>query len=127
MHTRFRAKGLVLAALIALLALPSALLALPKPGQPGRGFRLAARAIGAITINRVYCGLASSGEVCVDSTNSPSIGGGFWPKGSPMQYVFNSGLQMGGVIDSTLVGFGWAGDTTGAMFFNARGDGHGNQ
>ena len=123
MHSRFRAKGValaVLAALTALLALPGTSLAKPKPGAPGRGFRLQARAIGAITINRVYCGLAATGEVCVDSTNSSTIGGGYWPKGSPQQYVFNSGLQAAGSIQDTL-GWAWAGDTTGAFFFDPKG------
>ena len=123
MHSRFRAKGValaVLAALTALLALPGTSLAKPKPGVPGRGFRLQARAIGAITINRIYCGLAATGEVCVDSTNSSTIGGGYWPKGSPQQYVFNSGLQAAGAID-TAGGWAWAGDTTGAFFFDPKG------
>jgi hypothetical protein len=110
----------VLAALTALLALPGTSLAKPKPGVGGRGFRLQARAIGAITINRVYCGLAATGEVCVDSTNSSTIGGGYWPKGSPQQYVFNSGLQAAGAIQDTL-GWAWAGDTTGAFFFDPKG------
>jgi len=90
----------------------------PKPGV-GRGFRLFARSLGAITINRVYCGLATTGEVCVDSTNSSTIGGGFWPKGTADQYVFNSGLQIAGIIGSD--GGAWAGDTTGAFFFDPKG------
>ena len=123
MHSRFRAKGValaVLAALVALLALPGTSLAKPKPGVTGRGFRLQARAIGAITINRVYCGLSATGEVCVDSTNSSTIGGGYWPKGSPQQYVFNSGLQAAGAIAGTNE-WAWAGDTTGAFFFDPKG------
>ena len=123
MHSRFRAKGVLLAmlaALTALLVVPGTSLAKPKPGVPGRGFRLQARAIGAITINRVYCGLAATGEVCVDSTNSSTIGGGYWPKGSPQQYVFNSGLQAAGAIDTTG-NWAWAGDTTGAFFFDPKG------
>jgi hypothetical protein len=123
MHSRFRAKGVllaVLAALTALLVLPGTSLAKPKPGVPGRGFRLQARAIGAITVNRVYCGLSATGEVCVDSTNSSTIGGGYWPKGSPQQYVFNSGLQAAGAIED-VGGWAWAGDTTGAFFFDPKG------
>ena len=125
MHSRFRAKGVtlaVLAALTALLVLPGTSLAKPQPGAAGRGFRLQARAIGAITINRVYCGLAATGEICVDSTNSSTIGGGYWPKGSPQQYVFNSGLQAAGAIDTAgQATFTWAGDTTGAFFFDPKG------
>ncbi|HET6578213.1 MAG TPA: hypothetical protein VFG66_07820 [Gemmatimonadales bacterium] len=92
----------------------------PKPGAPGkRGFRLFARTLGALTVNRVLCGLNSDGEVCVDSTNSSTIGGGFWPKGTADQYVFNSGLQIAGVVGSD--GGDWAGDTTGAFFFDPKG------
>jgi hypothetical protein len=123
MHSRFRAKSVTLTALAALLALltvPGTLLAKPKPGVPGRGFRLQARAIGALTINRVYCGLAATGEICVDSTNSSTIGGGYWPKGSPQQYVFNSGLQAAGKVDTTG-NWAWSGDTTGAFFFDPKG------
>mgnify|MGYP003694297137 CR=1 FL=1 len=107
------------AALIALAIaalLPSVADALPKPGAKPRGFRLFARSgsvLGALTGNRVYCGLATDGRVCVDSTNSSTIGGGFWPKGTPDQYVFNSGLQLAGIIGTD--GGVWAGDTVGAF------------
>ena len=125
MHSRFRAKSVTLtalAALLALLVLPGALLAKPKPGTPGRGFRLMARATGAMTVNRIYCGLSSTGEICVDSLGSSTIGGGFWPKGSPQQYVFNSGLQVAGAVDPAAVTatFPWD-DTTGAFFFDPKG------
>jgi hypothetical protein len=91
----------------------------PKPAAKKR-FRLFARALGAFTINRIYCGLNSDGEVCVDSTNSSVIGGGFWPKGTPDQYVFNSGLQIAGVVGSDA-NPEWQGDTTGAFFFDPKG------
>jgi hypothetical protein len=92
----------------------------PKPTAKKRSFRLFARALGAFTINRIYCGLNSDGEVCVDSTNSSVIGGGFWPKGTPDQYVFNSGLQIAGVVGSDA-NPEWQGDTTGAFFFDPKG------
>jgi hypothetical protein len=123
MHSRIRAQGVMLAGLLALvaaLATPATLTARPQPGAQRTGFRLFARAIGALTINRVYCGLSSTGEICVDSTGSSTIGGGYWPKGGPNQYVFNSGMQMGGIIDPAS-GFKWAGDTTGAFFFDPKG------
>jgi hypothetical protein len=91
----------------------------PKPG-PKKSFRLFARTLGAFTINRVYCGLNSDGEVCVDSTNSSTIGGGFWPKGTADQYVFNSGLQIAGIIGNDA-NPEWQGDTTGAFFFDPKG------
>jgi hypothetical protein len=115
-------KGLLLAALVAFLAttlLPATAAAGPEPGTRKKGFRLFARALGAMTINRVYCGLSADGQVCVDSTNSSTIGGGFWPKGTPDQYVFNSGMQVAGVIGTD--GGPWANDTTGGFFFDATG------
>jgi hypothetical protein len=99
----------------------------PKPGANApRGFRLFARSLGALTINRIYCGLAADGRICVDSTNSSTIGGGFWPKGTADQYVFNSGLQIAGIVGAD--GGPWAGDTTGAFFFDPKGTTeHGDQ
>ncbi len=125
MHSRFGKRGALVAGLLALAIAamtPSVAAARPEPGVKPRGFRLFARSLGAMTINRVYCGLATTGEVCVDSLNSSTIGGGFWPKGTPDQYVFNSGLQIAGVIGGSKPANPWGGDTTGAFFFDARGD-----
>src|SRR5437773_2388114 len=128
MHSFLRTRTVLVAALcslgLAVLA-PTASAATapakPKPGVPAkRGFRLFARTLGAMTINRVVCGLNSDGEVCVDSTNSSVIGGGFWPKGTPDQYVFNSGLQIAGIIGDDA-NPEWVGDTTGAFFFDPKG------
>ena len=69
---------------------------------------------------------SSSGEICVDSTNSSTIGGGFWPKGTADQYVFNSGIQVAGLIGPDA-NPEWAGDTTGAQFFSPRGDNVGEE
>src|SRR5262245_30320275 len=129
MHSLFRSRSARVSALLALmLAVVTPTLASAKPGpgvKPG-GFRLFARTLGALTIHRVYCGLTDDGRVCVDSLGSSTVGGGFWPKGTADQYVFNSGLQLAGVIGSD--GGPWAGDTTGAYFFDARGDQlHGEQ
>jgi hypothetical protein len=121
MQSTFRTRGATLAGLLvlAMAALtPSLAEAKPEPGAK-RGFRLFARPLGAMTINRVLCGLTSTGEICVDSTNSSTIGGGFWPKGTADQYVFNTGLQLAGIIGSD--GGPWAGDTTGAFFFDPKG------
>jgi hypothetical protein len=115
-------KGVLLAALVAVLAsamVPSVASAGPEPGAKKKGFRLFARALGAMTVNRIYCGLAAAGQICVDSTNSSTIGGGFWPKGTADQYVFNSGLQIAGVIGAN--GGPWANDTVGGFFFDPKG------
>jgi hypothetical protein len=127
MHSFVRMRKVLWAGLVALAlsaAVSGVATAKPKPGKPSSGFRLFARSLGALTINRIYCGLSASGEVCVDSTNSSTIGGGFWPKGTPDQYVFNSGIQVAGIVDPAA-GFAWAGDTTGGQLFNPRGDNHG--
>lgn len=106
------------AALI-ITALPRAAAAEPAPGAKKRGFRLFARATGALTINRVSCGLTSAGNICSDSTGSAVSGGGFWPKGTADQYVFNSGLQLAGIIGAD--GGVWAGDTAGGFLFDPKG------
>ncbi|MBA3319202.1 MAG: hypothetical protein H0T50_14080 [Gemmatimonadales bacterium] len=90
------------------------------PAEPERGragFRLFARALGALTINRVYCGVKMPGSICADSTGSGFAGGGFWPRGTRNQYIYNSGFQVGGIV-----GGGednpWLGDTSAAAFFS---------
>ena len=120
MHSTFRLKTLAWAGLVALVVgalAPSSAGAVPEPGAKGRGFRLFARSLGALTVNRIYCGLNSTGQVCVDSSGSSTIGGGYWPKGTADQYIFNSGLQLAGVIQ----GGPWDTDTTGAFFFDPKG------
>ena len=95
-----------------------------RPARPtaARGFNLFAGAVQiTIDANRVQCGLNNLGEQCVNATNSPTLGGGYWPKGSPDQYVFNGGLQVVGVIPGNKANFAWAGDTVGAYFFDATG------
>src|SRR6185437_5976142 len=114
---------------LALLSATAATVVAAKPGpeRPGRrrAVNLFAVTNGVLNVNRVFCGINNLGELCVDPTNSPVVGGGFWPKGTPDQYIFNSGLQLAGVIPSTAGGgkptFPWAGDTVGAYFFDARG------
>lgn len=112
------AGGLLALALAALI--PATAAAKPEPGARPRGFRLFARTLGAMTVNRVYLGLSSSkGNIGVDSTNSSTIGGGYWPKGTGNQFVFNSGLQIAGKISNP--GGAWDGDVSGAFFFDPKG------
>src|SRR5688572_33230903 len=128
MHCFSRMRSVLVLGLAALMLgalIPGTAEAKPKPGVK-KGFRLFARAGGALTINRIYCGLSSSGEICVDSTNSSTIGGGFWPKGTADQYVFNSGIQVAGLIGQDA-NPEWRGDTTGAQFFSPRGDNVGEE
>src|SRR5882672_9045574 len=107
----------------------------PRPGRP-RALNLFATSGLLLEANRIACGIDNIGQVCVAFSGSPVGGGGFWPKGTPDQYIFNSGLQLAGLVDpqsfiriDTLPGpvydtvrFTWAGDTAGAFFFDPRGD-----
>lgn len=83
-------------------------------------FRLFAAANLVLQANLVQCGVDNVGNVCTNVFNSPTGGGGFWPSGTTNQYIFNSGLQIAGMVPLDA-GFDWAGDTVGAYFFDARG------
>jgi hypothetical protein len=95
-------------------------------------FNLTAGPTMVLDVNKFQCGLTSAGDTCTDVFDSPTGGGGFWPTGSPNQYMFNSGLQTMGFIrkaatctnkgtGTTSDCFPWAGDTTGAFFMDAAG------
>jgi len=115
------AQGLTALALLS-ATVATTVAAKPGPARPvqRRAVNLFAVTNAVLNVNHVFCGINNLGELCVDPTNSPVIGGGFWPKGTPDQYIFNSGLQLAGVIPGSA-GFSWAGDTVGAFFFDARG------
>src|ERR1041385_4036582 len=102
------------------LAAPPASAGQARPSSSADRFRLFARAEGAITVNSVYCGIHASGEICVDSSGSSTVGGGFWPRNSPQQYMFNSGVQVAGTI-ATRAGSAGAGDPPGAFFYAPKG------
>ncbi|MES2125404.1 MAG: T9SS type A sorting domain-containing protein [Gemmatimonadota bacterium] len=127
MHSLRGKQGRIATLLFALAAattLPSPAAAGPEPGaKPSASrFRLFAGSLGAMTINRVAYGLSTGGLVGVDSTNSSTIGGGFWPRGTGDQYMFNSGLQVSGIIAGAKSASNpWGGDTTGGFFFDPRG------
>jgi hypothetical protein len=122
MRSFARLMNTLVLALFAISALPGVMdAAKPRPGVKKRGFSLFAGVRGLMDINRVQCGINSAkGEVCVDVTGNSVLGGGFWPRGTVDQYVFNSGLQVAGIIDPAA-NFEWAGDTTGAFFFDPKG------
>ena len=93
-----------------------------KSGARRGGFRLLARASAELDVNRVSCVVNASGEICFN----PASGlGGFWPRGTGNNYVFNSGFQVAGVVGGPRQDNPWAGDTTGASFFAATGIVHG--
>ncbi|HEU5262067.1 MAG TPA: hypothetical protein VFU41_11665, partial [Gemmatimonadales bacterium] len=97
----------------------SAVEAKPRPGRP-RAKNLFAASGLFFQVNRQGCGIDNVGQVCVAFAGSPVGGGSFWPKGTPDQYVFNSGLQLAGIVDPAAA-FPWAADTGGFLFFNASG------
>src|SRR3989442_6470201 len=111
-------------ALLSLAAFGLASVGGGKPAaRPGRARALNLFATSGLLLeaNRIACGIDNIGQVCVAFSGSPVGGGGFWPKGTPDQYIFNSGLQLAGIVDPAA-GFTWAGDTAGAFFFDPRGD-----
>jgi hypothetical protein len=104
---------------VAAFTVVSVAAARPVPGR--RALNLFATSGLLLQANRLQCGIDNVGQVCVAFNGSPVGGGGFWPRGTPDQYIFNSGLQIAGIIDPAA-GFAWAGDTAGAYFFDPRGD-----
>lgn len=84
----------------------------PLP-RPGRIFAPTAVPRG----NRVHCPIYVTWDVCRAVLGAP--GGGTWPRGSANGYVFNSGLQFAGIIGGD--GGPWAGDTSGAFFYDLKG------
>lgn len=69
--------------------------------------------------NEFRCILLNSGQLCLQIFTSPLSQGGYWPSGTPNGYVYSSGIQVAGIVGAD--GGPWAGDTTGAFFFDARG------
>ena len=104
------------------LLLVLVLVAQNKPAPPHRtALNLFAYTAAVLGANRVLCGVDNVGQVCSPIGDGAIFGGAFWPKGTVDQYIFNSGLQVAALIPAGA-GFAWAGDTTGAYFFDARGD-----
>ncbi|HTY07349.1 MAG TPA: hypothetical protein VMC86_12600, partial [Gemmatimonadales bacterium] len=93
----------------------------PKPGVKRASSNLFALTAAIMEVNHQYCPVINTGNVCTDPSGSGVIEGGFWPKGTPDSYIFNSGLQIGGTIPASA-GIPWAGDTVGAFFMDPRGD-----
>ena len=70
--------------------------------------------------NRVYCPLIHDGIACTNYDSSPTLGGSNWPRGTADQYMFQSGLQVAGIVASAP-GFAWSGDTVGMWVVDMRG------
>ncbi|HYK12270.1 MAG TPA: hypothetical protein VEV39_15825 [Gemmatimonadales bacterium] len=93
----------------------------PKPGVKRTSSNLFALTAAIMQVNHQYCPVINTGNVCTDPSGNGVIEGGFWPKGTPDSYIFNSGLQIAGTVDAAA-GIPWAGDTTGSFFMDPRGD-----
>jgi len=119
---RFVRTGVSLALLAAVVGTTLASAA-PAPGRPRRprAMNLFATAQLLLEANRVVCNISNAGEVC-SAAGSPVGGGGFWPRGTFDQYIFNSGLQIAAVVEGGIPGFAWSGDTVGTFIFDPRGD-----
>jgi len=64
--------------------------------------------------NQIECGIDNRGNVCSNVFNSPTAAGGAWPVGSPNAYIYNTGLQIAGIMGEDAGP--WANDTVGAYF-----------
>jgi hypothetical protein len=124
MRTNSFTRALRIGVALALLggfAIPAAQARENEDARARNRIQLSALLFSLLEVNNVFCGVNALGELCVDPTNSSTVPGGFWPKGSPNGYIFNSGLQLAGIIPSDA-GFEWASDTTGVFFMDPRGD-----
>ena len=113
--------GLALGA-VPLVVAPA--LAKPSDAVRRRPFSLFALPTEFMQVNNIYCPVSNRGLVCVDPTFSPVLEGGFWPRGTPDSYIFNSGVQFGGVISNSPfapAGFNGVADTVGVYFMDPRG------
>ncbi len=119
--TRRLLAGIALAA-FTIGFIPGSAMAKPWPNAKVDNYKLFAKSFSNFAANRVSLGLSTRGEVGVDSTGSGTVGGGYWPRGTADEYVFNSGLQIAGIIQGAKSASNpWGGDTTGAFFFDPKG------
>ncbi|PYO62147.1 MAG: hypothetical protein DMD28_06470, partial [Gemmatimonadetes bacterium] len=113
--------GLALGALPLVVA-PA--LAKPSDAARRRAFNLFAAPIEIMQVNNIFCPVSNRGKVCVNQNDNPVLEGGFWPRGTPDSYIYNSGLMLGGVIANSpfaSAGFNGTADTIGVYFMDPRG------
>ncbi len=75
------------------------------------GVHLLAFSVGEYTPNRTQDGMSTRGEFGLDPTGSGTTQGGYWPRGTVDNYIYNSGLEAAGVIGGDRSTNPWAGDT----------------
>jgi hypothetical protein len=120
---------LVLAAGVSVVGTAAARPSRPAPRVRSGGFNLFAGVRGLrLNANRVDCnGITNFGNICTDLSGSGTVEAGYWPNGTPDNYVFNGGLQLAGTVQyvdsvsGTTTG-PWVGDTVGVFFMDPRGD-----
>ena len=79
-------------------------------------FGLFAVPVQVLAVNRVVCPVNNYESICYTDFHRYIQ---FWPKGTANTYIFRSGLQVAGIVGPN--GGPWAGDTTGAFFFDPKG------
>ncbi len=117
---------LVLAAGVAAVSTAEARPSRPAPRTGTNAFNLFDGVRGLrLNSNRWDCnGITNFGNQCSDLSGSGTVEGGYWPNGTPDNYIFNGGLQIAGTVldTSTATNWGWKGDTVGVFFMDPRGD-----
>jgi hypothetical protein len=117
--TRAAATVLLLAlGVMPLVVAPAA--AKPSDTARRRAFNLFSVPIDILQVNNLFCPVSNRGKVCVNQNDNPLLEGGFWPRGTPDSYIYNSGLQIGGIIPNSPFTAGTA-DTVGVYFMDPRG------
>ncbi len=76
--------------------------------------------------NQFQCGIDNVGGVCASvGLGNLNSNGGFWPLGTSNNYIFNTGVQLAGILSDEAGP--WSGDTIGAYLFDATSAGHGTK
>ncbi|OYV65652.1 MAG: hypothetical protein B7Z72_12120, partial [Gemmatimonadetes bacterium 21-71-4] len=116
---------LVLGAGVAVVSTAVARPSRPAPRTGTSAFNLFDGVRGLrLNSNRVDCnGITNFGNICTDLSGSGTVEAGYWPNGTPDNYVFNGGLQLAGTVSYGQGVTGpWVGDTVGVFFMDPRGD-----
>ncbi len=72
--------------------------------------------------NRTVDGFSSAGVFGIDTSGAGVAQGGFWPRGTRDNYIWQSGLELAGVIGGDRGSNPWAGDTVSAKCADLFGD-----
>jgi hypothetical protein len=67
--------------------------------------------VGEYSPNRTQDGISSRGEFGLDPTGSGTTQGGYWPRGTVDNYIYNAGMEAAGVVGGSKPANPWGGDT----------------